>query len=103
MQRWVPALHPDWIVVGFVPNDPEPPGANRNAVPARLFLPLLPWAALDRDLTRSSYAYAWLRGKKNQVLESFGWKETYGEYVAALYRPGADWDAFTAAARAGTS
>jgi hypothetical protein len=91
---------PDRIVVGFVPNDPEPPGANRDVIPARLNPPLLPIGALDTVLTRSSYAYAWLRGQKNALLERFGLKETYAEYVASLYRPGPDWDRFVAAASA---
>ncbi len=93
--RW----SPDRIVVGFVPNDPEPPGANREAIPARLNPPLLPIGAADTFLTRSSYAYAWLRGRKNALLERFGLKETYADYVASLYRPGPDWDRFVAAAR----
>jgi hypothetical protein len=90
---------PDRIVVGFVPNDPEPPGANRDVVPARLNPPLLPIGAADTLLSRSSYAYAWLRGQKNALLERFGLKESYAEYVASLYRPGRDWDRFVEAAR----
>lgn len=93
--RW----SPDRIVVGFVPNDPEPPGANRDVIPARLNPPLLPIGAVDTVLTRRSYAYAWIRGQKNALLERFGVKETYAEYVASLYRPGPDWDRFVAAAR----
>lgn len=93
------ALAPDRIVLAFVPNDPEPPGANTNAVPTRLNPPLIPAVGLDRALSRSSYAYAWLRAKKNELLERTGLKETYADYVRGLYRPGPSWDDFVAEAR----
>lgn len=99
LARWLPELRPDVVVVGFVPNDPEPPGANREIVPKRLFVHLLPWDALDDAWTRSSYAYAWLRAKRNILLERTGRKETYAEYVAGLYSPGPDWEAFEREAR----
>ncbi len=92
-------LRPERIVIGFVPNDPEPPGVNREVVPSRLFVPLIPWRSVDTTMTRASYLYAWLRKKKNQVLERLGRKETYDEYVRSLYRPGPDWDSFAADAR----
>lgn len=91
-------LQPERIVLGFVLNDPEPPGANREIVPSRLFLPLIPWRSADALMTRASYGYAWARGKKNQILERFGWKETYDDYVHSLFRPGPEWDAFVAEA-----
>ena len=90
---------PDRIVVGFVPNDPEPPGANRDAVPRRLNPPLLPLGSLDARLTRTSFAYSWLRGQKNALLERWGLKETYADYVASLYVDGPDWNRFVDAAR----
>lgn len=99
LQRWLPELHPDAVVLAFVPNDPEPPGANRDIVRGRIFVHLLPWEHLDDRLTRASYAYAWLRAKENVLLEKTGRKETYAEYVLGLYRPGPTWDAFEEEAR----
>lgn len=92
-------LSPDLVILGFVPNDPEPPGANREIVPVRLDPPLLPSRPLDRALARTSHAYAFVRGKKNALLERFGFKETYDEYVRSLYRPGPDWERFERDAR----
>lgn len=93
-------LAPARIVLAFVPNDPEPPKANRNILPERLNPPLLPLPRLDRALSRGSHAYAWLRAKKNEILVGWGNVESYTDYVHSLYRPGPDWDAFTEAARA---
>ncbi len=93
------AYSPDLVILGFVPNDPEPPGANIDVVPVRLDPPLVPSRRLDQTLARSSHAYAWVRAKKNLLLERFGWKETYEDYVRSLYRPGPDWDRFVSDAR----
>jgi hypothetical protein len=76
-------LDPDEIVLGFVLNDPESP----DEVLSRLNPPLLPQPGLDRALTRRSYAYAWLRGRKNALMERLGWKETYFDHIHALYHP----------------
>ena len=86
-------LRPERVIVGFVLNDPEPPLANRTAIPQRVFRPLVP-GPWDAALTRRSFLYAWLRAKKNQVMERMGVKETYADYVESLYRPGPDWDRF---------
>lgn len=99
LRRDLPRLRPDGVVLGFVLNDPEPPGANRTAIPQRLYRPLLPLAGLDARLTRALHSYAWARGKKNQILERLGGKETYADYVASLYRPGAAWVAWERDAR----
>ena len=99
LRRDLPRLRPDGVVLGFVLNDPEPPGANRAAVPQRLYLPLLPLPRLDAALTRGLHAYAWARGAKNRLLERAGRKETYADYVASLYRPGPGWAAWEHDAR----
>ena len=93
--------NPDRIVLAFVLNDPEPPDANTRIVPEILYPPLLPIGQpLDTGLTRLSYAYAFLRQKKNQLSERFGWKMTYGEFIASFYDPdGEYWQAFAAEAR----
>jgi lysophospholipase L1-like esterase len=88
------SLSPDRVILAFVLNDPEPPGANTVIVPTRLNPPLLPLGRLDTTLTRASRAYAWLRGRRNALWERFGWKESYADYVRSLYRPGPDWDAW---------
>lgn len=93
------SLRPDRIVLAFVLNDPEPPGANTTIVPVRLNPPLLPLGGLDTTLTRTSRAYAWMRGRRNALWERFGWKESYGDYVRSLYRPGPEWDAWTREAK----
>lgn len=95
-QGWT--LSPDRIVLAFVPNDPEPPGSNTAVVPVRLNPPLLPLPGLDLALSRTSWSYAWIRARKNRVLERLGSKETYDEYVRSLYEPGPDWNAFQEAA-----
>ncbi len=93
-------FRPDRLVLGFVLNDPEPPGANRTIVTRRLYPPLLPPAGLDSWLTRRSYAWAWLRRTKNTLAERWGLKETYGDYVEQLFRPETpDWEAFVHEAR----
>lgn len=99
-ERYRDSLVPDLVILGFVPNDPEPSRANTEIIPVRVNPPLLPWRALDRVLGRSSHAYAWMRARKNILLERFGRKETYADYVRSLYRPGPDWDRFASHARA---
>jgi hypothetical protein len=93
------SLNPDRVILAFVLNDPEPPGANTVLVPARLNPPLLPIGGLDTALTRGSRAYAWMRGRRNALWERFGWKESYADYVRSLYRPGPDWDAWVREAK----
>jgi len=99
-RRRVWAYRPDRLVLGFVLNDPEPPDANVTIVPRHLYPPLIPLPGLDLQLTRRSYAYAWLRRSKNRLWERLGLKETYGDYVASLYDPGSPvWKSFVEEAR----
>jgi lysophospholipase L1-like esterase len=86
---------PDLVILGFTLNDPEPPDANRTIVPRKLNPPLLPPRGLDRRLTRRSYAWAFARRTKNALLERFGLKMTYGDYIRSLYEDdAANWDYF---------
>jgi lysophospholipase L1-like esterase len=99
LERLGPRLAPDRIVVGFVLNDAEPPGADRAVVHRKVYVPLVPIPALDAPLTRVSYAYSWLRGKKNQIYARLGLNMTYGEYLHGLYRDEATWARFAGHAR----
>jgi len=94
------ALHPTDVVVGFVLNDVEPPDAARRTVHREVFLPLLPIGGLDDRLTRVSYAYSWLRARKNAVYGRFGWSRSYTDYLHGLYDDARTWDRFADQARA---